>query len=71
MPVVRYPFRSFDGAAADEDGETPKADLLYGREEIVTPGDSVMHGAEAVRLVAWAIGQERQPRVEPRQQRVW
>ena len=55
--------------AADKDGQPAEEDLLLRGEQVVAPGDGVAHRLLAGRQVAPAAGQQRQPLLQPGQQR--
>ncbi len=63
--------RPFQGEAADKDGEPAKQGLLLCGEQIVAPGDGIAHRPLPGRRVQSATGQQRQPLLQPGEQRTW
>ncbi len=61
--------RRLQRTAAGEDGQAAEEDPLLFGEQVVAPGDGVAQGAQPRRLVARPAGQQRQPALQPRQQR--
>ena len=57
-------------AAAGEDGEAGEEALLLGAEQVVRPVDRGTQGALPLGQVAGAAGEEREPLLEPLEQRV-
>ena len=67
---TRHRLRRLDRAAAGKDGQAAEDGLLLRREEIVAPGDRIAHRLLAGREGAGAARQERQPLLQPLQQRL-
>ena len=57
------------GEATNEDGERVEEDLLRCGEQAIAPGDGIAHRLLPSGQVTPATGEQRQPRLQPRQQR--
>ena len=69
VPAAGDCFRRLQRESADEDGESAEERLFLRRQQVVGPGDGVAHRLLASGQVASTPGQQRQPVVEPGQQR--
>jgi hypothetical protein len=68
---VAEPFYSLQGAAADEDGETPEELLLLGIEQVVAPRKCVVECLLACWGILCPARQDSESLAQPCQQRLW
>ena len=74
--IPRSPSASPDGLRrlqrepADEDAEASEQSLLFGRQQVVAPGDRIAQRLLAGRQVPRAARQQREPALQAAQQRL-